>query len=198
MKLKERWKYAKMSIISGGVSFVNMKALQPEELLSGKNILLYFPKQDPFCEILKDAISRKGAKITNNRDKTDTFINVINLDTEFQSLIESDSKITKFLFFINQEEKDIMITKKIPGSIVNIIELNSIVNPENKEIVLNGIKSFTRGLAIALANDRIKVNSIVCDSLSKFQKGISDLTVFLSSDCSNDILGQIIRIGVDK
>lgn len=91
-----------------------------------------------------------------------------------------------------------MITKKIPGSIVNIIELNSIVNPENKEIVLNGIKSFTRGLAIALANDRIKVNSIVCDSLSKFQKGISDLTVFLSSDCSNDILGQIIRIGVDK
>lgn len=105
MKLKERWKYAKMSIISGGVSFVNMKALQPEELLSGKNILLYFPKQDPFCEILKDAISRKGAKITNNRDKTDTFINVIKLDTEFQSLIESDSKITKFLFLLIKKKR---------------------------------------------------------------------------------------------
>ena len=187
-----------MSLVSGGVSFINKKELQSEEILSGKNILLYFSGQDSIDENLRDTLIRKGAKISTERDKTDTFINIIKVDTESQTLNELDSIITKHLFFINQEEKDLLIAKKSPGSIVNIIELNTIVNAESKGIILKGIKNFTQGLSIALANNGIKVNSVVCDCLSKSLKGVIDLAVFLSSDCSNDILGQIITIGEDK
>lgn len=193
MNLRTKWKYAKMSATQGGVTFVTMKELRHGKMLEGKNVYIHSINDIDILNDFSEKIENEGAIITTKRNEAAVFINVINESgINGLKLEEVDSGVTKQLFFVCQEQKDLLLKRK-GGKILNVVMIEDGKN-EVMVSIKAGITNMTRGLAIATAADGITANTIFVQKSKTTAKVMGDTAVFLLSDCANDILGQVITL----
>ena len=194
MNFRTKWKFAKMSATQGGVTFVDMKECQQGNMLAGLDVFIYADNKTGFDEDVFQKIREEGATVTTNREKAAIFLNIVAVPNDINpQLREVDSSITKKLFFVCQEQKDLLL-KKRGGKILNVVMMEGESKNEVKEAINAGISNMTRGLAIATAANNITANSIIVQKSKTSTKSLGEIAVFLLSDCANDILGQIITL----
>lgn len=196
MNIKTKWKYAQMSILSGGVAFVNKKELLPESMLTGVNVYIYAVNSDKGTLHIQNALIAEGANLVRNRNEAKVFVNFFNTSiniNDTDTFVESDVIFSKRLFFVCQEEKDLLLSRACGGKIINILDFKDNISNNSKAIISSGIESLTRGLAIATAQNKITVNALIINGLIESLDDVAKTVTFLVSDLSNDVLGQVIK-----
>lgn len=181
-----------MSATQGGVTFVDMKECQQGKMLVGQKVLIHAVNSTDIVNKLSQKINEERALTTFNRNESTIFVNVVEVSKGcYLQLSDADMNITKKLFFVCQEQKDLLI-KRGCGKILNIVVVDEIDNNGLVYTLKAGIENMTRGLAIATAANSITANTIFVQKSESSIVSMGETAVFLLSNCANDILGQII------
>ena len=154
-----------------------------------------------------DNISNHINEVITKYDDFNIFINNTKEDDiEFMDITEDYwnkiiSIYNKEIFFICQEEGSYLYKLEKGGKIINIPRVN-ICEPKftPQFAAIYGMDCMTKGLAKQLADKDITVNcvepKIITQSKAKcnITENIINVTMFLASDCANNITGQTISV----